>query len=416
MKISVKALEVFSGFFLLFWFIGAWVVLIVNPDELGALGNAADNSPILRLIWIPIYLLVLGLITLRLRYFLPILWLNWPPVLLCLIAGVSVIWSVSPDDTVRRTVALTMTTLCGLYIGMRFSQMELLRLLAWALGITMVGSWLVSIAMPDMGIMKGTLAGAWRGMFAHKNQLGSTMLLAVVVFGVLAYQGGQYRRLGWLATASALALVVLSSSQTSLLICFLLTGLFVVSRLMSLPARHAVPLTAVAIAVASAGVIAGGFLIEPLLESMGRDITLTGRSQIWARILDHASQRPWLGYGYEAFWVTTVQEERAHNGFLDILLGFGGVGLLVLLASYTMAVRDGIRLLRVPGCNEGYWALLFLGMYFLQNLTEATLLKQNELLWILYCAVSTRSALTLRAFSRKKLDVPGRLKSAQSAA
>ncbi len=405
MKISIIALERFASFFLLFWFIGAWVTLIVKPDDLGALGNAADNSPILRLIWIPIYLLVLGLITLRLRYFLPILVLNWPLVVLCMIAGASVIWSVSPDDTLRRTIALTMTTLCGLYLGMRFRQEELLRLLAWGLGITLVMSLLVSVALPDIGVMKGTLAGAWRGVFAHKNQLGSTMLLAVVVYALLAYQTKRYRKLAIVATAAAFALVVLSSSQTAVLICILLAGLFVFSRLMSLPLRHAVPMTAIAVAVALAVAIAGGFLIEPLLASMGRDITLTGRSVIWAGILDSASERPWLGYGYEAFWVTTVQEERAHNGFLDVLLGFGGVGLLVLLASYVMAVRDGTRLLRLPGRKEGYWVLIFLGMYFLQNMTEATLLKQNELFWVLYCAVSTRAMLDIRAASESMAAV-----------
>jgi len=415
-RISVKALESFCGFFLLFWFIGAWVVLIVNPDELGDFGNAADASPILRLIWIPIYVLVLGLIALRLRYFLPILLLNWPPLLLCLIAGASVIWSVSPDDTIRRTIALTMTTLFGLYVGMRFNQMELLRLLAWSLGITMVASWAVSLALPDMGIMKGTLAGAWRGVFVHKNQLGSTMMLAVVVFGVLAYRGGQHRRLAWLGVLSALTLVVLSNSQTALLICVILVGLFGLSKLMSLPARHAVPLSAMAIAAALALVIAGGFLIEPLLQSLGRDITLTGRSEIWLRTLDSAAQRPWLGYGYEAFWVTTVQEERAHNGFLDTWLGLGGIGLIVLVISYSAAVRDGILMLRVPGNKEAYWVVLFLGMYFLQNMTESTILKQNELLWVLYCAVSTRAVLARRALSGRNALFTGRLGRATSAA
>ena len=384
---------------MLFWFIGAWVTIIVSPDDLGAVGNAADTSPILRLIWIPIYLLILGLVTIRLRYFLPILIINWPVVVLCLIAGASVIWSVSPGDTLRRTIALTMTTFCGLYLGMRFSQKELLQLLAWALGLTMIGSWAVSLALPDLGVMKGTLAGAWRGMFAHKNQLGSTMLLAAVVFGVLAYQAKSYRRLGWLGIASALALVVLSSSQTSLLICILLAGLFGFSKVLTLPARHAIPLAAVLVAGGFGVAILGGFLIEPLLASMGRDITLTGRSEIWAGIFKSVAQRPWLGFGYEAFWTTTVQEERAHNGFLDVLLGFGGVGLLVLLTSYAMALRDGLRFIRIPNREEGHWVLLFLGMYFLQNLTEASFLKQNELMWILYCCVTTRAAIDLRALT-----------------
>ncbi len=397
MRISVNALERYCGFFLLFWFIGAWVTLIIKPDDLGALGNAADASPILRLIWIPIYLLVLGLISIRVRYFLPILAIGWAPLVLCMIAGLSVIWSVSPDDSLRRAIALTITTFCGLYLGMRFSQLELLRLLAWALGVTMIGSWVVSLALPDLGIMKGTLAGAWRGMFAHKNQLGSTMMLAAVVFGVIAYRAERHRNLWWMAMVSALALVLLSSSQTSLLISILLLGLFGFSKVLSLPARHAIPLAGVLVAGGFGVAILGGFLVEPILAAMGRDITLTGRSEIWAGIFRAIGERPWLGYGYEAFWEGVPQEERAHNGFLDVTLGFGVVGLLVLLVSYVMALRDGIRLIRMPGREEGYWVLLLLGMYFLQNITEATFLKQNDLLWILYCAVTTRAAIDIRA-------------------
>lgn len=405
-RISVIALERFCGFFLLFWFIGAWVTLIVKPDDISAVGNAADASPILRLIWIPIYLLVLGLITIRVRYFLPILAISWPLLVLCMIAGISVIWSVSPEDSLRRAIALTITTFCGLYLGMRFSQLELLRLLAWALGVTMIGSWAVSLALPDLGIMKGTLAGAWRGSFAHKNQLGSTMMLAAVVFGVLAYQAERrHRNFWWMAVVSALALVLLSSSQTSLLISILLLGLFGFSKVLSLPARHAIPLAGILVAGGLGVAILGGFLVEPILAAMGRDITLTGRSEIWAGIFRAIGERPWLGYGYEAFWEGVPQEERAHNGFLDVTLGFGGVGLLVLLASYAMALRDGIRLIRMPGREEGYWVLLLLGMYFLQNITEATFLKQNDLLWILYCAVTTRAAIDIRALTAARTVV-----------
>jgi len=40
-----------------------------------------------------------------------------------------------------------------------------------------------------------------------------------------------------------------------------------------------------------------------IANALGRDVTLTGRTSIWAVVLDKISKHPWLGYGYKGFWL-----------------------------------------------------------------------------------------------------------------
>jgi exopolysaccharide production protein ExoQ len=86
--------------------------------------------------------------------------------------------------------------------------------------------------------------------------------------------------------------------------------------------------------------------------------TLSGRAFIWPAVGYFIARRPWLGYGYESFWnvthVETISEElgwglrEAHNGYLDVLLSLGAVGLIcglaVMLAGLAAAARGSVKL------------------------------------------------------------------------
>ena len=47
-----------------------------------------------------------------------------------------------------------------------------------------------------------------------------------------------------------------------------------------------------------------------MLTALGRSATLTGRTRIWQMSLDNIAQRPWLGYGFGAFWRPGEVEAR----------------------------------------------------------------------------------------------------------
>jgi exopolysaccharide production protein ExoQ len=90
-----------------------------------------------------------------------------------------------------------------------------------------------------------------------------------------------------------------------------------------------------------------------MLQSIGRNSTLTGRTQIWAAVL---AQRinPVLGTGFESFWMgnrlqsvwslSQVGIEEAHNGYLELYLNLGWVGLTLLGVLIVSGYRNALTL------------------------------------------------------------------------
>ena len=76
---------------------------------------------------------------------------------------------------------------------------------------------------------------------------------------------------------------------------------------------------------------------------MTGDTTLTGRDKVWAYVWKYIVKEPILGSGYGSFWYTAdnTMETRtagiffnlgeAHNGYLDILLQLGAVGIIAVV-------------------------------------------------------------------------------------
>lgn len=133
--------------------------------------------------------------------------------------------------------------------------------------------------------------------------------------------------------------------------------------------------------------------------TMGRNSSLTGRTDLWRLSLASIERSPILGYGYSAFWdadspaankireVVNWDAPHAHNGFIDLTLGLGLAGFLLLMSSYLIAARRAIDYYRRHLDREAMWPLVFLSFFFLHQLTEGALVTGNSIYWILYVAV-----------------------------
>jgi O-antigen ligase len=127
-------------------------------------------------------------------------------------------------------------------------------------------------------------------------------------------------------------------------------------------------------------------VVAPLL---GRKADLTGRTDlIWDVLLPIAHQYPVLGQGYGAFWITpvaglTLDVNEAHNGYLDVFIELGAVGL-VLLALVVIAYFRKAKNELPHDFNWGAFRLSFLAMFLIHNWTETTLLRSREILWNLF--------------------------------
>lgn len=322
-------------------------------------------------------------------------------VALVLLAISSTFWSEDPSLTLRRSLVLAATLIYGIYFGSRFEFDEQLRILAWTLLLLLAMSTVVAVAIPTYGTDAGPHLGNWRGLFIQKNTLARIAVLAFSVFFC-------WEPRLWLSRQSALCFAVLvvamTRSATAVVLLSLLLVLLILLR--AAQSRSAKSITA-AVSVFVLASAVGVFLMsnfEAVLAVLGRDPTLTGRTDLWRAVLVAISKHPLLGYGFDAFWrgvagesasvVLTVHwlVKHSHNGLLDLWLNLGAAGLFLIVMAYLAAVSKAFRLYRRFRNPAASWPLAYLVFLFFYNFTESTLLEQNSIFTILLAATAVTLA------------------------
>ena len=83
----------------------------------------------------------------------------------------------------------------------------------------------------------------------------------------------------------------------------------------------------------------------------------------------------------------------SHNGFLDVWVDLGLVGLVLIIASLIKAFLDAFYVIRKEHTPYAQWCLSIVILTILYNLDEGTLLAQTELSWVLYLLACTALAV-----------------------
>ncbi|WP_292053316.1 MULTISPECIES: O-antigen ligase family protein [unclassified Brevundimonas] len=393
---AVPVWEQCAAFYVLMMLTGALIGPVLAPDQV-------ENTA-LRLFWLPSYAVTAGLCMLRWRELLRV----WPAVglvvLMALLAFASKYWSIDPETTQRRVIALSVNTAFATYLGARYRGVALPRLLAMA-GLWMgVLSVLFVILLPHIGVHHGVNDGLWRGIWYEKNQMGLVMVACAVGAASWLAAGAKRPKLaaGILVLCSGLALA--TASKTSL-VCLML-GLGTVLAL-TVMRRGGPVLTIITVwcgvVVAGLGLWLWTMDSATILALLGKDPTLTGRTEIWAAVARASEQHPALGYGYNAFWgkdsvpanwirhSTGWDVPSAHHGWLDILLELGWTGAILTGGVTGLSVL--VHLFRVGGygAREGWWSLAYLGIFILLSLSESVVMTAQNLPWVLCIAALARA-------------------------
>lgn len=325
------------------------------------------------------------------------------------IAALSTLWSIDSGATLRRSVWLALSMAFGLYLAWRHDWKSLLNVLAGAFIVLIAGSFALGLLAPSIGRMTFEHPGAWSGLWTHKNTLGGVMALGVAICAAAAIVTQERRKL-WIGCAiAAFVLVLLSTSMTALIASLL--GLGVIGFCMFVRRGPVQMITAFAAAgvllVAGAGIV----LLAPdlIVAALGRDLTLTGRTDIWEASARFVEAKPWLGYGYYAFWLpdngpaywvreaVAWQVASAHSSWLELALGLGRLGVVLFALQLLATLGHGVGAAMKP--QAGLWAPAFLATFALYTLSESHALQANNIIWIIYVAVAARLALDARQTS-----------------
>jgi exopolysaccharide production protein ExoQ len=310
----------------------------------------------------------------------------------------SILWSLDPRITFVRCIALIGTSLFGLYLATRYSLEEQLQILGWTFGTIIVFSLISVFLLPKYGIMAATHAGAWRGIYNHKNVLGKMMVLSSLIF-LLQTNMNFRRKLTWVGLSLSIILLLLAKSSAAIVSFSVMVVVFMVVKTFRWRYELMVP-ALLAVLTSGAGIlIVLTNYVDVLFKLIGKDPTLTGRTDFWVLLLDNVWKHFWWGCGYGAFWQESNSDAaliryavgwsvpNAHNGFLDLWLDLGTIGVLTFFISLLGTIVWTCILLRRTKKTIYIWPLLFISNLALANLTESTLMVRNDIFWVIYVAI-----------------------------
>lgn len=383
-------------FWLIFHFSGALLALVLTDHT-----NPEVESPLMRALWYPSYLMIIGLTLRRFPALLRTIVFN-PLILMCVIVcGVSFFWSIAPHITMRRIVAIVMTTQFGFLLATRYDWRELVERLAWAYAALTIGSIIFAIILPEYGRMQMIHEGTWRGLWLEKNSFGAHMskalLLMMCAFAMRPSRGWLYVPMGLLCFFA----ILMCTSKTALLAALLMIAGFVFVRVMRAHPILRIPVMYLSIvgSVAIAGAVI--FFPEQAFGLIGKDPSLTGRTDIWDSLTRAIKERPLLGYGYGTFWADPLGPSywtrfsldwgvpTAHNGWVETWLSTGLVGVLMFSVLYLVTIILSLdRLAR--GGVENYWVLLSTILFGILSMSESTILQQNHIDWVIFVATAAK--------------------------
>jgi exopolysaccharide production protein ExoQ len=381
--------------------------------------TSLEGSPIDGAFFVVLLVAVLCVLVHRGRRILNFLNTNFPiPILIyfafCLF---SVCWSDYPGPALKKWIKAVGDLAMILIVLTDEQPVAALRRLFSRTGFILLPLSLLFIKYyPNLGRSYDEWTGAQMndGLTLNKNSLGviTFVLLLGAVWRVLALLRSEEKtpnRRGHLLAQGAILvigiwLLILANSATSTVSFALGAGLMLVTSLRFMRRKPAAVhvLVVLVIVTASSLMLLGG--AGSVTHALGRNQNLTGRTDIWAAVIPLA-RNPLVGAGFESFWLSPRVHERlwavftglplneAHNGYIEVYLELGWVGLgligLILIDGYRRSVK---AFRRAPGLGGLLIAYILTAMVY--NVTEAGF-RMTDPIWIFFLlAVIEASSIT----------------------
>ncbi|MEI9886231.1 MAG: O-antigen ligase family protein [Rhizomicrobium sp.] len=241
--------------------------------------------------------------------------------------------------------------------------------------------------------VESSIAGAWRGLHAHKNAAGPIAATAAALFFYFALE--TRKRTDILLCAASVFFLVMTRSKSSLgllPLALLAGGLYRIAWRSKLDRVIAAVAAALLLLVAAVAVSVEWDVIARFLDDPQN---FTGRAAIWQAEFAYIRDHPLLGAGFGTFgntgmrspiydyvgpgWVSQIGE--GHNGYLEMLVTIGGVGFVLGLVA--VLVQPFVQFWNPARGGTNFAALLFALFVFalLHNFMETDFIAVTGAQW-----------------------------------
>jgi O-antigen ligase len=311
----------------------------------------------------------------------------------------SATWSMAGDVVFRRAILITEVTVTPLLGVAMLGPERAFSHLRTVLVIVLVVNWIsipiIPAAIHGIGEQDPKLIGNWRGLYDQKNITGAVCAITVLLF---LFPGARERRwTDWLVIVGALGFLYFSRSKTSM-------ALLPVAATFAYAYRAGWKNGLDRAVLALLGLLAIGcaatlFAIntEMIDRIMADPDAFTGRTEIWRADIAYLRDHFFLGAGYNSVFGTglksplapylhgrnwVAQVSNSHNGYLDVTLGIGFIGIMLALAALVVMPFTKFWPLNFDRAKAGYFAI-FVFIVF-HNFTEADFLAPDGVLWMIF--------------------------------
>ena len=233
-----------------------------------------------------------------------------------LIFACSMLTTAFPKEQAITCVRLAVTVFFVIWLQEYYRMDMLLELFSLAQVLFVLAVLYFTVRYPRLAYDTSVSPKALCGLYGTKNVMATELVFGIAMTALLLRQRFRSRRpvLRWVLSVAVQLVLLVMCDATGALLCLAAAFLPLL-----LPEKLRLPLGLIYITVNVVFLFAMltiAPLFEDLFDALGKDITLTGRTLIWNKVIEIMQEhKTFLGYGYGMFWRDPKGVELFQNGF-----------------------------------------------------------------------------------------------------
>jgi len=297
---------------------------------------------------------------------------------------ISVLWSDYPIVSIKRLIQFYTAISVCISFFLYNSDLKI----ALNHFFTVLGTFLI-LSLISVFTIPGAIdqaAQGWRGLAPQKNHLGQVVVYSSIIWIYSIFHSVSIKKWAsvFLLILTAILLIGARSTTAYLTIFYILSIRFSflldkIFKPLGLRKSFSILIIGTIIILNTIVILFYPEVLEQFAGSLGKDLTFTGRTQLWVDVLKGGNLI--FGYGYQGYWVLdsprilllyTVYNwlpNMGHSGYVDILNETGLIGLLMvigIIANYFYTI------FRYKVKSIGTWLLIGA---IITNLTETIMFR-----------------------------------------
>lgn len=383
--------------FILFFLVFGLAILHTDPHQ--------ETNTVNQILYSLAYISAFFILLSKQRHFLSYIIKKSPPLILIILLSIlSILWSEFPRYVLVgfvHKIGSALIAICATSLLIQ-NKNKFFEVLLIMLFFYFLASIIFTYLRPDIALMPATLYGKYRagmrGFTPHPNTLGGICVISLwVALTSLFLIDNHKRSISFLSTALLLFIfycLIKADSMTSILVSIgmiIIIGWFSFIKSSSsgvLILKILFAITSIVISIIILFIVKPEFFTaEYFFKLIGRDASLTGRTSLWDMGLKGFYAKPLFGWSEDNL-LTFLRTYRMsfgqlHNGYFDFLVRSGIVSMLLFLSMLFQIIKSLLTMNIYK--NRSYVMILaFICPWLVHNITEASISKNTNLLWLVF--------------------------------